>query len=162
MSEKKPSDILDLQPLPDVTRVIRGRKLLEYLDAEHERRAKFEQGTLQRLDVLERSQRDVLTRVEAMEPKPGYVERQVRAGLRIPLALPIPCSEQLPEPEKRVLFFVPAELPQSWRWKTGQRVPDGYHEPGKVWRDDETNVGDELKLYTADQVTHWMPMPGEP
>jgi hypothetical protein len=69
----------------------------------------------------------------------------------------IPSSIALPAIEDRVLFFVAGE-----RWNTGQRVENGYHDRGQVWRSDETSVGDELICFTADQVTHWMPMPGDP
>lgn len=69
-----------------------------------------------------------------------------------------PCSERMPESQTRVLFFVPGRVtPQRWRsghWDGNARAPR--------WWDDVTEVGDEPVLYPADQVTHWMPLPGMP
>lgn len=116
--------------------------VLLHLDEEAERRKVWELSVEERLAKLESA---------------GGVHGAYGA------ASPIPCARQMPEPEIRVLFFVAAQLPQSWRWKTGRYVPSGRGgEPEQVWRDDETSVGDKLKFYTADQVTHWMPLPGEP
>ncbi len=141
--------------------------VVHYLDEEAERRAKFERDVEQRLDILERSQRDVITSVMELErlakledPRcaDGNTVHDFQGERACPACgcSPKLASKNLPPYNERVLFFVPSES-NGYRWKVGERVLDGYHEPGKIWRDDE-----ELKLYTAEQVTHWMPMPGDP
>jgi hypothetical protein len=133
--------------------------LCSVLDAEHERRAAFERDVTTRLEQLERRLRPD---PQVLEDVKGKVWREPDALPQQWLAVVTKCTDGLPAVEQRVLFFVPGERWAERRWKTGHRVEDGYHDRGKVWRDDETSVGDELKLYEADQVTHWMPMPGEP
>lgn len=74
---------------------------------------------------------------------------------------PIACSERMPEPERRVLAFVPSQ-PECRRWRMAQwcAPPAQYTDAG--WRDEETLVGDVRIWWRPEQVTHWMPLPGEP
>lgn len=75
--------------------------------------------------------------------------------------VPIPCSNHLPATERRVLFFVPGHEDPDRRWRVGAYTrPPLYLET--EWQDEESEVGDTGIAWRLDQVTHWMPMPGEP
>jgi hypothetical protein len=149
------------------------RQMADCIDAEHERRANFEADAAQLSDILKRSQVDALKRIEALEgwrggrgPKaepreattaegalgsiPGTVLLSGMAELR-PVRHAIPCSERMPEPQTRVLFYVPHRLSKK-RWRTGSW--DG----ASAWYDDVTDAGTS----TLAGVTHWMPLPKDP
>lgn len=60
MSEKKPSEVIRVRSCYPGDGVADDSTLLAYLDAEHERRAEFERGVLERLEKLERDNADGL------------------------------------------------------------------------------------------------------
>lgn len=77
------------------------------------------------------------------------------------LARVVHCSEQTPPVELRVLFFVPSHGSPERRWRVGHyQAPPLYTET--QWRDEETEVGDDLIEWRIEQVTHWMRMPEHP
>lgn len=76
-------------------------------------------------------------------------------------APPIPCALAMPAPEQRVLAFVPGHEDPDRRWRVAAYTcPPLYLDT--EWQDEESEVGDVGISWRLDQVTHWMPMPGEP
>ncbi len=163
--------------------------LMQYLDAEAERREAFERDVLERLESLENPEAERLVPGEFKESvlargtaKPVTVSTPEEwrtlfgqhstppASLTDPAPLCLvagavgtPCSDRLPEAQTRVMFFVPSRVPPQ-RWRTGFFFPNGYNVTSKFaeWADDEQTHEMCSVTYTADQVTHWMPLPGEP
>ncbi len=151
---------------------------LAYLDEEAERREAFKREVLERLAKLEKifapspdGKRGprlggvILTGYgrEACELTRAQVDLAKAAQSYDPLAIAAayPCSERLPAPEVRVLAFVPSQ-PKGRRWRVAQWCAPPAQYTDESWRDEESYVGDETIHWKPDQVTHWMPMPGEP
>lgn len=161
MSQKKPSELI-AEKMPELRKQLEdaARELtllsigshwgdeqgalnlgiLNQLDAEHERRAAFEREALGRMARLERIARG------GDEPL-------------TPFATPI--AEAMPDCEQRVLFFVPGHDDPDRRWRVGAYTcPPIYCET--EWQDEESEAGDVGISWRPDEVTHWMPLPGEP
>lgn len=159
----------------------------EALDEEHERREALESDVLERLSKLERKtsctelvdlheeglevtpgiRQGRMLRVLFGQHEPTPAQRKLADSAASTVAAnphllgAYPCSERMPDPELRVLAFVPSQ-PEGRRWRMAQwcAPPAQYTDAG--WRDEETLVGDVRIWWRPEQVTHWMPLPGEP
>jgi Protein of unknown function (DUF551) len=133
--------------------------VLEYLD----------QAAAPRLVVTEPPNISQAAREKLIEQLQSEGVTILPAGVqRAEQRIAIPCSERLPETphqgqSERIMFFVPSEPPR-WRWRTGRYLESGsgHRHSGDCWQADDTMVGDECHEFALGQVTHWMPLPGEP
>lgn len=164
----KPSErcMLPTEPVPESWR---GRQVhIEsvnvVLDEQHEKLQRLERLAAPPVYVMAPHLQSEAEKAKLLRELEGSGSILLPAGAQV-VAMrsppPIPCAVEMPEPEERVLAYVPTEQP-GYRWRAASwcAPPAQYDTPH--WRDDASMVGDEGIDWKPEQVTHWLPMPEEP